>query len=106
MHGKFDTSKLSPGILYEVAYVIKLKDPAYGWEAPVSIRLLLPDGSRQEKKVNLKEKPKGDWIKIPVGDFKTPVRKDGEIEFSLYEYAGGKWKRGLLIMGVTIQPKN
>ncbi|XP_060670759.1 lectin [Ziziphus jujuba] len=106
INGKFDTAKLSPGILYEVAYVVMLKDPAYGWEVPVNIRLTLPDGSKQENKVNLMEKVRGQWIKIPVGEFKTPVQKHGEIEFSMYEYVDGEWKSGLCIKGVTIQPKN
>lgn len=82
-----------------------LKDPAYGWEIPVNLRLTLPDGSKQEHKENLMEKPRGRWIEIPAGEIKSSTEKTGEMEFSLYEYEGGKWKKGLLIKGVKIQPK-
>ncbi len=105
VHGKFETTKLSPGTLYEVAFEIMLKDPAYGWEVPVNVRLILPDGNKQEHKENLMKKPRGQWIEIPVGEFVTSQEKTGEIEFSIYEYEGGMWKRGLLIKGVAIRPK-
>lgn len=105
VHGRFEIANLSPGQLYEIVFVVKLKDPAYGWEDPVNLRLTLPDGSRQEHIENLMEKPRGKWIQIPAGEFKSSGEKVGEIEFSLYEYEGGKWKRGLLIKGVSIRPK-
>ncbi|XP_042025220.1 protein PHLOEM PROTEIN 2-LIKE A1-like [Salvia splendens] len=105
VHGRFEVANLSPGRLYEIVFVVMLKDPAYGWEDPVNLRLTLPDGTRQERKENLMEKPRGRWIDIPVGEFKSSTEKTGEMEFSLYEYEGGKWKRGLLIKGVKIHPK-
>ncbi|KAK4399520.1 protein PHLOEM PROTEIN 2-LIKE A1 [Sesamum angolense] len=105
VHGRFEIANLSPGTMYEIVFVLKLKDTAYGWEVPVNLRLTLPDGSRQEHKENLKEKPRGQWIEIPAGEFNTSDKKIGEIEFSLYEYEGGKWKRGLLIKGASIRPK-
>ncbi|KAL5538914.1 hypothetical protein UlMin_045777 [Ulmus minor] len=105
IHGKFETTKLSPGTSYEVVFVVMLKDPAYGWDVPVNVRLVLPDGSKQEHKVNLMEKPRGQWINIPAGEFRTSPEKPGEIEFSIYEYEGGIWKKGLVIKGVKIQPK-
>ena len=106
VNGKFDATKLPPGTLYEVAFVIMLKDPAYGWEVPVNVKLVLPDGTKQESKVNLMEKVRGQWIKIPVGEFRTPLKKQGEIEFSMWEVVGGIWKKGLVVKGVTIQPKS
>ncbi|KAL0442338.1 UNVERIFIED_CONTAM: protein PHLOEM PROTEIN 2-LIKE A1 [Sesamum latifolium] len=105
VHGRFEIANLSPGTMYEIVFVLKLKDTAYGLEVPVNLRLTLPDGSRQEHKENLKEKPRGQWIEIPAGEFNTSDKKIGEIEFSLYEYEGGKWKRGLLIKGASIRPK-
>ena len=96
VHGKFEIAKLSPGVMYEVAFVVMMKDPAYGWEVPVNLKLALPDGNTQERKENLREKPKGQWIEIPVGQFRTTSENIGEIEFSLFEYEGRKWKRGLV----------
>ncbi|KZV42513.1 hypothetical protein F511_38538 [Dorcoceras hygrometricum] len=105
VHGRFQIARLSPGTTYNVTFIVKLNEPIYGWEVPVNIRLTLPDGSRQEHKENLMEKPRGRWIQIPVGEVKASAEKVGEMEFSLYEYEGGQWKRGLLIKGVSIQPK-
>ncbi|KAG2688077.1 hypothetical protein I3760_09G077300 [Carya illinoinensis] len=105
VRGKFHTANLSPGTLYELAFVVKLKDPAYGWEVPVNVRLTLPDGNKQERKENLMKKPRGDWIEIPVGEFVTSPKNTGEIEFSIYEYEVGDWKRGLVVKGITIRPK-
>ncbi|GAV64363.1 PP2 domain-containing protein [Cephalotus follicularis] len=106
VHGKMETTKLSPETMYEVAFVIMMKDPAYGWEVPVNLRLTLPNGNKQEHKESLMIKPRGQWVEIPVGQFKTSSENVGEIEFSLYEYEGGKWKKGLAIKGVFIRPKN
>lgn len=104
--GKFDTRKLSPGILYEVSFVVMLKDPAQGWEVPVNVRLVLPGGKKQEHKENLMEKLRVRRIEIPVGEFVASAQDVGEMEFSMYEYEGGMWKQGLVIEGVAIKPKN
>lgn len=107
VHGKFETAKLSPGVMYEVAFVVMMmEDPAHRWEVPVNLKLALPDGNTQERKENLSLKPKGQWIEIPVGRFRTSSESIGEIEFSLFEYEDGNWKRGLVVKGVIIQPKN
>jgi hypothetical protein len=34
-----------------------------------------------------------------------PGGHSGELEISLFEYDGGLWKKGLLIKGVKIAPK-
>ncbi|KAI3506294.1 hypothetical protein L1887_28651 [Cichorium endivia] len=104
--GKFDTAKLTPGIKYEVVFVVMLKDPAYGWEVPVNLRLILPDGKKQEHKENMAEKPRSRWFEIPVGEFTVEAKNGGFIEFALYEYEGGAWKRGLLVKGAAIRTKN
>ncbi|KAK3009338.1 hypothetical protein RJ639_013420 [Escallonia herrerae] len=105
IHGRFETTNLSPGIVYEVLFVVMLKDPAYGWEVPVNLRLILPDGSSQEHKENLMEKQRGQWIEILAGKFMATPDKVGDIEFSLYEYEAGIWKKGLIVKGVAIRPK-
>ncbi|XP_071702707.1 lectin-like [Rutidosis leptorrhynchoides] len=104
IHGRFEMTKLTPGIKYEVVFVVMLKDPAYGWEVPVNIRLTLPDGNKQQHKEYLMEKPRSRWFEIPVGEFIAEER-GGCVEFSLYEYEGGVWKRGLLVKGAAIRPK-
>lgn len=106
VHGRFNTTNLTPRTLYEVVFVVMLKDPAYGWAIPINLRLILPNGSRQEHKENMMEKARGKWIEIPAGEFETLPENIGEMEISLYEYEGGIWKRGLLIKGVLIRPKH
>ncbi|KAL6502215.1 hypothetical protein OROHE_024808 [Orobanche hederae] len=49
LHGKFEIANLSPGTIYEIAFVLKLKDPTYGWEVLVNLRLTLPDGKKAKK---------------------------------------------------------
>ncbi|XP_052201834.1 lectin-like [Diospyros lotus] len=107
IHGNFEARNLSPGVEYEVVFVMMLKDPAYGWEVGVNLRLILPDGSIQQHEENLMEKPRGRWIEIPAGEFRTSPSHDtmGDIQFSLCEYKGGKWKRGLVVKGAAIRPK-
>ncbi|XP_016648195.1 PREDICTED: protein PHLOEM PROTEIN 2-LIKE A1-like [Prunus mume] len=42
VHGKFKTTKLSPGPLYEVVFVVKLKASADGGDVPVNVSPTLP----------------------------------------------------------------
>ncbi|XP_027347248.1 uncharacterized protein PHLOEM PROTEIN 2-LIKE A4-like [Abrus precatorius] len=105
VHGKFDTRKLSPGILYQVSFVVMLKDWAEGWEIPINFRLVLPGGKKQQHNEILMEKF-GGWIEIPVGEFVASENDGGEMEISMYEYEGGMWKTGLLIKGIAIKPKH
>ncbi|XP_031392184.1 protein PHLOEM PROTEIN 2-LIKE A1-like [Punica granatum] len=60
VHGKYEISRLSPETNYGVVFVIMQKDPAYGWDVPVNIRLILPDGTKRESRENLMERPGGD----------------------------------------------
>lgn len=105
VHLKFETAKLSPGTHYEALMVIMLKDSAYGWDFPINLRLTLPNRNKQERKENLAVQPKGKWIEIPIGNFTTSTGNDGEIDFYVYEYEAGTWKRGLVIKGIVIRPK-
>lgn len=105
INGKFDTSKLSPGTLYEVVFVVMLRIISYGWEFPVNLRLVFPDGTRQEKKENLMEKQREKWIEIHAGEFMVEKEMVGFVEFSLSETKILIWKRGLVVKGVVIRPK-
>ncbi|KAI3966562.1 hypothetical protein MKW92_003191 [Papaver armeniacum] len=101
--------KTHPGVKYDILFVVMLKNSAYGWEAPVNLRLVHPDGKTQQRKENLQVKPKSQWIELHVGEFQTPPQPDDkqekEIQFSLFEYEDGNWKRGLVIKGVIVRPK-
>ncbi|TXG48317.1 hypothetical protein EZV62_027611 [Acer yangbiense] len=105
IHAKFDTTNLTPGALYQVAFVIKMDESCYGWDHPVNVRLRLPDGTIKQHKQNFRLKPKDEWIDIPVDEFTVTPQNTGEIDISMDEYEGGNWKSGLIIKAVTIQPK-
>ena len=106
MHGKFNITNLTPGFTYQISDLIKLENSAYGWEGPINLRLTLPNGIKQEHKVCLKEKPKEEWVRIPVREFKvSPENLAGEVEFSLYEDEGGNLKIRLLNKRAVIVPK-
>lgn len=103
---RFGTAKLTPRTLYEAVFIIMLKEGAYGWDTPVNLRLLLPNGIKIEHKENLKMKPRNQWIEVLVGEFRTSTEKAGDLEISMYEIEAGQWKRGLAIKGVVIRPIN
>ncbi|EFH41549.1 hypothetical protein ARALYDRAFT_917038 [Arabidopsis lyrata subsp. lyrata] len=106
--GKFDTKDLSLGIKYEVVFVVKLEDTAYGWDwAPVKLKLVMPSNSEtpQEHSVSFEEHIGKQWIDIPAGEFIMSKENAGEISFSLYEHEANMWRSGLIVKGVLIRPK-
>ncbi|KAK9188163.1 hypothetical protein WN944_019562 [Citrus x changshan-huyou] len=111
VRGKFKISELSPGVMYEIVYEVKLTNAAFGWEAPVSLKLSLPaDGKVQNRQVSLLEKPRGEWFELCVGNFLTETsNNDGsqstaEVFFDFFEH-GGHWKSGLIIKAAILRPK-
>lgn len=104
VHGRFETSYLTPEVIYEVVFVVMM-EPGYGWDKPVKIGLKLPNGDAKLHEECLLELPKGKWIQLKAGEFMAASSLTGEMEFSLYEYEGGEWKRGLAIKGAIIRPK-
>uniref|UniRef100_A0A1J3G170 Protein PHLOEM PROTEIN 2-LIKE A1 n=1 Tax=Noccaea caerulescens TaxID=107243 RepID=A0A1J3G170_NOCCA len=105
--GKFNTSKLTPGVTYEVVFKVRLEDPAYGWDTPLNLKLAFSNGKEKphERKVSLREQPRYQWVDIRVGEFQPENNSAGEIAFSMYEYEAGVWKKGLFLKGVAIRPK-
>ncbi|KAK0602347.1 hypothetical protein LWI29_032527 [Acer saccharum] len=105
VRGKFRISDLSPGIVYEVVYVVKLTKGASGWEFPITLRLSLPSGEVQDRQVSLLEKPRGKWIELNVGNFLTRTGETREVCFDIYQH-GGHWKTGLIIRGAILRPQH
>jgi len=105
IHGKLELSHLTPGVSYDVAFEVMLTEPAYGWTAPVNLRLKLPDGTVQERKEKMQERPRNQWMELKAGELKAQPGQKGEVEISLFEYDGGQWKRGLLVKGIKVVPK-
>ncbi len=104
VRGKLTMSELSPGVIYEIVYVVKLTKEASGWELPIRLKLSLPGGRDQERQVSLLEKPRKQWIELNVGNFESKDGETGEVCFDLFEH-GTHWKGGLIIKGAILRPK-
>ncbi|KAJ4976218.1 hypothetical protein NE237_001324 [Protea cynaroides] len=108
VRGEIETSDLTPDVMYEVVFVMSLKDAASGWNIPVNLKLILPDGTKLERQEDFSSKPKKQILETVVGEFKTYQGMQGKIKFSLWEIKGEKiklWKTGLVIKGAIIRPK-
>ena len=46
-----------------------------------------------------------DWMELELGEFYIDEGDDGEVKIRLLEVKGGHWKRGLIIEGIEIRPK-
>lgn len=97
-------SELTPGIFYEVIYVIKLKPGGCGWEHPVTLILSVPGEAAKSRRVNFYELPKGKWIQVPVGNFKTKPGETGRVSFHLLQNEAHE-KKGLVLGSAVVRPK-
>ncbi|CAL9010451.1 unnamed protein product [Prunus brigantina] len=103
VRGQFEMSELSAGVVYEIAYKVKLTTGANGWEFPVTVKIGFPDGREQRRKYSLFHKPRGEWIELSGGSFEVNGEETGRVWFDLCQH-GGHWKRGLIIQGIIIKP--
>lgn len=44
VRGQFKMSEMSSGVVYEIAYMVKLTNGGYGWELPITLLIKLTDG--------------------------------------------------------------
>ncbi|TVU27761.1 hypothetical protein EJB05_19261, partial [Eragrostis curvula] len=56
--------------------------------------------------VQLPKKRADGWMELEIGKFCTEGEDDGEVSISLMEIRGGKLKKGLIVQGIEIRPKN
>ncbi|KAL6285865.1 hypothetical protein ACE6H2_010255 [Prunus campanulata] len=103
VRGQFKMSELSAGVVYEMAYKVKLTNGAFGWELPVTVKIRFPDGREQKRQYSLFQKPRGEWIELSGGSFEVKGEENGEVWFDLCQH-GGHWKKGLIIQGIIIKP--
>ncbi|XP_021805998.1 protein PHLOEM PROTEIN 2-LIKE A1-like [Prunus avium] len=103
VRGQFKMSELSAGVVYEIAYKVKLTNGAFGWELPVTVKIRFPDGREQKRQYSLFQKPRGEWIELSGGSFEVKGEENGEVWFDLCQH-GGHWKKGLIIQGIIIKP--
>ncbi|KAL8111541.1 hypothetical protein AgCh_019305 [Apium graveolens] len=101
--GEFEENLLIPGWIYEVHFVVKLKEDME-MERTAKLILDAPDGTSQESRENLMGKPRNQWIEIEVGRFQAQ-NLGGKVEFSLYASEDDTIrKRGIYVLGARIVP--
>ncbi|KAK9156289.1 hypothetical protein Sjap_003769 [Stephania japonica] len=105
IRGKLNGSYLSPQTNYEVVFIVKLNREAYGWDRPVTLKLVQPNGKVQQQQVTLENKKREQYIEICVGEFNSGHDEKGELEFALLGNESYIGKSGLTIRGVIIRPK-
>ncbi|MCD7448345.1 hypothetical protein HAX54_040791 [Datura stramonium] len=107
--GRFETAALTPETLYEVLFVVKVKENADGLES-ITLRLIIPNKSSKDVTVNLMNVTEREkWIEVTVGELFTSNefkrKKREEIEIFLYETEKLNCKQGLVVKGIVIRPK-
>ena len=100
-------SDLSPGTLYEVVFVIKIKEDNNISNFLLKLTVVPPDvrfGQQRLEKMN--KKPLEKWIEIVVGKFKMSQQNIGNVTFRLEGTETGWFKSGLLVKCAFLRPKN
>lgn len=86
--------------------MVMLKEPTKGWEEPVNLRFILPNGAIIDRTKNLKIKPRNRWMELYLGEFEIETAENDEaIEFALLQKNTYVLKKGLVIKGVIVRPK-
>lgn len=106
--GSIDLDKLRVGQEYRLSFKVTLKPDAFGWaDSPVYLMAKPGKGAPHNwKKTELRSQ--GTAFEIPRDPdlkFKVPDKVDGEkLQFGMYEIWKGRWKGGLIIHEVIIEP--
>lgn len=105
IHGEIWTLGLSPGTLYEIVFVVKIKDDGNIREFSLKLSITPPLSKSITRYESLKDKPLKNWIEIQVGEFMMSPQMVGHMRFSIEEL-GSSWKSGLFVKSVIIRSKN
>ena len=105
--GRILTFDLSPGTLYEVVFVIKIKEYNDISNFLLKFTVVPPDVRLvQQRYEKLNEKPLEKWIEIVVGEFEMSPENVGNVTFRLEGSEMGSYKKGLLVKCAILRPKN
>ena len=111
--GSLDLARLEKGQDYTVSFKLRLKPDAFGWaDSPVYL-LAKPgkSGPYNWKRSDLSLLKPGEITSVPqnsVLKFTVPEKfaADDKLLFGMYEIWKGRWKGGLVIHEVVIEPFN
>ena len=105
--GKIWTVDLSPGTLYEVVLVIKIREDNNTSDFILKLTLVPPDERFvQQRLEKLDKMPLEKWIEIVVGEFKMSPQNVGNVTFRLEGTESAMSKVGLLVKCAILRPKN
>ncbi|KAI6695491.1 hypothetical protein NL676_023201 [Syzygium grande] len=69
------------------------------------LRSMPPMYAPAEGNGNYPKERRDGWSEIELGEFLTKEGEDGKVQMSVMETKGGKWKKGLIVEGIEIRPK-
>ncbi|KAL0908784.1 hypothetical protein M5K25_023293 [Dendrobium thyrsiflorum] len=108
VNGKAKLSYFVPEKEYAVKFKVELKPDNFGWADPVYLMVATDGRQRTWKKADLSTKIAGKEFDVPIDKlltFKVPKDTNGKmVEFGMYEIWKGRWKGGLVINEVLIEP--
>lgn len=108
VNGKAKLSNLVPEKEYAVKFKVELKPDNFGWASRPVYLMVKIESKRSWKKSDLSTKAAGADFDVPIGSlltFKVPKDAgDKIVEFGMYEIWKGRWKGGLVIKEVVIEP--
>ncbi|KAF7842543.1 putative F-box protein PP2-B12 isoform X2 [Senna tora] len=106
---------------YEIYYVVKFRVDAFGWHsAPIKFKVRLNNnnnnnnnGKEEEEEEEESEyeksiifeayrKKQEEWHEIPGGEFSVS-KKEGFVEFGMFEVESAWWKGNMVLAGVKIK---
>lgn len=102
VHGRFNTLNLERNTKYQVSFIVKLRGGSDMKGLPLTVRLILPDGTHRENQRSVGEVEQ--WVRLVAGEFSTSVGStDGEMDICLEELAP-LWKGGLVVKCIEVRP--
>ncbi|XP_022722749.1 F-box protein PP2-B11-like [Durio zibethinus] len=115
--GRIETRNLSPRTNYAAYLVFKLNRRSYGFrDSTVGVHVNVEGTTTGEVRSVFLDYPQNvpqqaqerrdGWMEIEMGEFLNEYGDDGTVEFSLREINCNYSKRGLIIEGIEVRPKN
>ncbi|KAK1283721.1 F-box protein PP2-B11 [Acorus calamus] len=118
--GKMDVKILSGDTTYAAYLVFKLSDEVYGLNLPPQhsyVRFRDPPLNHNvcihPQVTGMADPPAGrvpqmrgdGWMEVEMGEFYVENGAEGEVDMALTEANGRHWKKGLIVLGIEVRPK-
>ncbi|KAJ4722952.1 F-box protein [Melia azedarach] len=116
--GRIETNILSSKTTYAAYLVFKFAESRHGFERrPVALGVYIEGSDNQERRTaflnppanmgRLTDQDRGDgWMEIEMGEFFNENGDDGTLVCSVFDFSRYHTKRGIIIQGIELRPKN